>query len=275
MRSAKVGLVTRIVATAAAALRTVPAGRNRCAFLACSCSVRAYPTALACKVSMRQCSALRRPTCFGLLCTCRFHECGGIGQCVLLHSVCTSACTVEGRIATRTASVHKRAARISIARRAGHACSSSSTRWWDHYLRGVTGDGSWCTSGGICVRDAALRLQLGVRRSSRCACLHADAMEHSGRRLRRAMDSTSAGIADGRDVLLSLARGNHLNPMPQEDAQALMGADPHSAAALCTARGTTASKRNLYRVCRRRTRGRASTPRRCRRRAGVRHDPRQ
>jgi hypothetical protein len=35
------------------------------------------------------------------------------------------------------------------------------------------------------------------------------------------MDSTSAGIADWRDVRLSLTRGNHLNRMPQEDAQAL------------------------------------------------------
>jgi len=66
-------------------------------------------------------------------------------------------CTVEGRIASRAASVRKRAARLSIARRAGHACSSSSTRWWDRYLRGVTADascadGSWCTSDGICVR---------------------------------------------------------------------------------------------------------------------------
>jgi hypothetical protein len=59
-------------------------------FVACSMSVRAYPTALACKVSTRRCAALRRPTCFELLCTCRFDECGGISQCVLLHSVCNS-----------------------------------------------------------------------------------------------------------------------------------------------------------------------------------------
>jgi hypothetical protein len=127
MRSAQVGFVTRTVANAAAALRTVPAGRDRCTFLACSISVGAYPTALACKGSMRRCAALRRPTCFELVCTCKFHECGGIGQCVLLHSVCNSACTVEGRIATRTASVHERAAQISIAHHAGHACSSSCT----------------------------------------------------------------------------------------------------------------------------------------------------
>ena len=68
----------------------MPAGRDQCTFLWCSISVRAHPTALACKGSMRRCSAMRRPTCFGLGCTCRFHECGGIGQCVLLHSVCTS-----------------------------------------------------------------------------------------------------------------------------------------------------------------------------------------
>ena len=68
----------------------------------------------------------------------------------LLHSVCNSACTVEGRIATRTASVHERAARISIARRAGHACSSSCTSGTTTF-RGVTADAS-CTSGGISVR---------------------------------------------------------------------------------------------------------------------------
>jgi hypothetical protein len=141
MRSAKVGLVTRTVASAAAALCTVPAGRDRCTFLACSSSVRAYRTALACKVSMRRCAALRRPTFFGLVCTCRLHECGGIGQCVLLHSVCTSACTVGGRIATRTASIHERAAQISIARRAGHACScpapAGSLPSWSHCGRFV------------------------------------------------------------------------------------------------------------------------------------------
>jgi hypothetical protein len=59
-------------------------------FFACS-SVRAYPTALACIIPMRRCAALRRPTWFEVVCTCKFHECGGISQCVLLHSVCNSA----------------------------------------------------------------------------------------------------------------------------------------------------------------------------------------
>ena len=78
MRSAKVGLVTRTVANAAAALRTVPAGRISVRFFARTIIVRAYPTALACKIWMRRCAALRRPTCFELVCTCKFHECGGI-----------------------------------------------------------------------------------------------------------------------------------------------------------------------------------------------------
>jgi hypothetical protein len=47
-------------------------------FFARTIVVRAYPTALTCKISMRWCAALRRPTCFELVCTCKFHECGGI-----------------------------------------------------------------------------------------------------------------------------------------------------------------------------------------------------
>jgi len=46
-------------------------------FFACTISMRAYPTALRCKISMRRCAELRRPTCFEVFCTCKFHECGG------------------------------------------------------------------------------------------------------------------------------------------------------------------------------------------------------
>ena len=97
---------------------------------------------------------------------------------VLLHSVRTSACTVEGKIAARTASVHKRAARISIARRAGHACSSSCTSGTTTFvesLRTVRG----ARAAEFASAYAALRLQLGLRRSSRCARLHANAMEYA------------------------------------------------------------------------------------------------
>ena len=76
-----------------------------------------------------------------LFCTCKFHECGGISQCVLLHSVCNSTCTIEGQIATRIASVDERAAQVSIAHRAGHACSSpapvESLHSWSHFGRFV------------------------------------------------------------------------------------------------------------------------------------------
>jgi hypothetical protein len=87
-----------------------------------------------------------------------------ISQCVLLHSVLQLS---EGRIATRTASVHERAAQISMAHRAGHACTSS------------------CTSGLAAFVDERrrlrplTRLQLGVRRSNCCALLHANAMEYA------------------------------------------------------------------------------------------------
>jgi hypothetical protein len=132
-------------------------------FFACSSSVRAYRTALACKVWMRGCAPLRRPTCFGLVCTCRFHECGGIGQCVFAAQRLHLICTVEGRIASRTASVHNRAARISIARRAGHACSSSSTRWWDHYL-------SWSHCGRFMVHERRHLRPLALRCVCNSAC---------------------------------------------------------------------------------------------------------
>ena len=82
-------------------------------------------------------------------------------------------CTVEGRIATRTASVHERAARISIARRAGHACSSSCTSGTTAF-RGVTADAS-STSGGICVRlrcaaSATRRATVESLRRFTCRC---------------------------------------------------------------------------------------------------------
>jgi hypothetical protein len=119
-------------------------------FFACSISVRAYRTALACKVSMRRCAALRRPTRFGLFCTCKFHECGGISQCVFaaqrLHL------SVYGRRSNRYA--HCISARTCSA---DWHCTPRRPRLslvlhsWDHYI-GVTADGSWCTSGGVCVR---------------------------------------------------------------------------------------------------------------------------
>ena len=128
---------------------------------------------------MRRCSALRRPTCSELVCTCKFHECGGGGirPVLFLQSVRNSACTVEGRIATRTASVPERAAQIGIARRAGHACRSSCTRVTTtlESLRTVRG----ARAAEFASAYAALRLQLDLRRSSRCARLHANAMEYA------------------------------------------------------------------------------------------------
>ena len=128
-------------------------------FSACTISVRAYPMALEhagfrCAGALR-CDGRRASNWFA---RASFTSAAESGQCVLLQSVCNSACTVEGRIATRTASVHERAAQIRIARRASHACSSSCTSGvTNHYIRGVTADGSWCTSGGISLRPLTLR----------------------------------------------------------------------------------------------------------------------
>ncbi len=114
--------------------------------------MRAHPTALACKGSMRRCSAMRRPTCFGLGCTCRLHECGGIGQCVLLHSVCTSLVRskVESlRALHQCTNVQRRVAlHAAPATRVARPAPGGGTTTF----RGVTADASWCTSGGICVR---------------------------------------------------------------------------------------------------------------------------
>jgi hypothetical protein len=91
---------------------------------------------------------------------------------------CNSACTVEGRIATSTASVHERAAQISIVHRAGHACSMSCISGiitFVESLRTVRG----ARAAEFASAYAALRLQLGLRRSSCCAGLHANAMEYA------------------------------------------------------------------------------------------------
>jgi hypothetical protein len=131
---------------------------------ACTISVRAYPTAPTCKISMRRCAALRRPTCLKLFCTCKSHECGESAS-ALQHSVLQLS---EGRIATRTASVHERAAQISMAHRAGYACSSSCTSGLAAFvesLRMVRG----ARAAAFASAYAALHLQLGVRRSDCCA----------------------------------------------------------------------------------------------------------
>jgi hypothetical protein len=144
-------------------------------FFACTISVRAYPTAPTCKISMRRCAALRRPTCFELGCTCRFHECGGIGQCVLLHSVCTSF--VRSKVESLRALHQYTNVQRGLAL---HAAPATLVARPAPFFA-ITTLSSHC---GRCERRnqfasayAVLRLQLGLRRSSCCVHLHANAME--------------------------------------------------------------------------------------------------
>ena len=71
-------------------------------FFACTVSVSACPTAPPCRISMRRCAALRDDRrASNWFARASLTSAAGINQCVLLHSVCNSACTVEGRIAAR------------------------------------------------------------------------------------------------------------------------------------------------------------------------------
>ncbi len=118
---------------------------------------------------------MRRPTCFGLVCTGRLHECGGIGQCVLVQQRLHLICTVEGRIATRTASVRKRAVQISIARRAGHACSSSCTSGTTTLVESLRTVRGARAAASVCVRlrcaaSATRRATVELLRQFTCRC---------------------------------------------------------------------------------------------------------
>jgi hypothetical protein len=103
--------------------------------------------ALTCKISMRRCAALRRPTCFE-----PFYTCKSVAAQRLQLSVYGRR---SNRIATRTVSVHERAAQISIAHRAGHACSSSCTSGTTHL---------WSHCGLLVVHERGISVRL------RCVC---------------------------------------------------------------------------------------------------------
>ena len=189
---AKVGLVTRTVANAAAALRTVPAGRNQRTFLCAHYCRARIPD----RTDMQDFDALVRCAATADVLRTGLHvQVSRVrrnqASACLLHCVCNSA--VEGRIATRTASVHERAAQISIARCAGHACSSSCpsglATFVDHCGRFVVHE----RRNQFASAYAALCLRLGLRRSRCCVRLHANAMEDgrkpSQRRGQRSYDA--------------------------------------------------------------------------------------
>jgi hypothetical protein len=132
MRSAKVEPKARTVADAAVALRTVPAGRKHRTFLCVHYQLARIPDGTTmpdlqdfrCADALR-CDGRRASNWFA---RASFTSAAESGQCVFLQSVRNSACTV----------LHQ----------------------WSHYIRGVTADGLWHTSGGISLRPLTLR----------CAC---------------------------------------------------------------------------------------------------------
>ena len=63
----------------------------------------------------------------------------------------------------------------SLALHAAPATRVAVQHQWDHCLRGVTADGSWCTSGGVCVRlrcaaSATRRATVESLRRFTCRC---------------------------------------------------------------------------------------------------------
>jgi hypothetical protein len=141
-------------------------------FFACTISVRAYPTAPRCKISMRRCAALRRPTCLKLFCTCKSHECGESASACCCTVFCNSAKVESLRARHQSTNVQRRSAwhtapATLIARPAPVECT-------------ICGRAAAFASA-----YAALCLQLGVRRSNCCALLHADAMEYARKRSQR------------------------------------------------------------------------------------------
>jgi hypothetical protein len=156
MRSAKVELMARTVADAAVALRTVPAGRKQRTFLCVHYQRARIPDGTTmpdlqdfrCAVALR-CDGRRASNWSA---RASFTSAAESGQCVFLQSVRNSACTVEGRIATRTASVHERAAQISIANRAGHDCSSSCTSGLTTFVESLRTVRGARAAESVCVR---------------------------------------------------------------------------------------------------------------------------
>ena len=153
MRSAKVGLATRTVANAAAALRTVPAGRNQRTFLCVQYHRARRPDGTA----MQDFDALVRCAATADVLRTGLHvQVSRVRRNQASACCCTAFATqrskVEGRIATCTASVHERAAQISIAHRAGHACSSSCTSGLTTFVESLQTVRGARAAESVCVR---------------------------------------------------------------------------------------------------------------------------
>jgi hypothetical protein len=107
---------------------------------------------------------------------------------VLLHSVCNSACTVEGQIAARTASVRKRAAQISIAHCAGVATPVALLHQWNHCICGRAAE--LASAYAFATRPAMVELLRPFTLG-----LHANSMEYARKPSQRLSPSASSPTA--------------------------------------------------------------------------------
>ena len=177
MRSAKVGLATRTVANAAAALRTVPAGRNQRTFLC----VHYYRARISDGTAMQDFDALVRCAATTDVLRTGLHvRVSRVRRNQASACCCTAQRSkVEGRIAMRTASVHERAAQISIAHRAGHACSSSCTSGLTTFVESLRTVRGARAAESVCVR---LRCAAFATRPATVELLRLLACQCNGRR---------------------------------------------------------------------------------------------
>ena len=193
MRSAKVGLATRTVANTAAALRTVPAGRNQRTFLC----VHYYRARIPDGTDMQDFDALVRCAATADVLRTGLHaQVSRVRRNQASACFCTAFATQ--RVRSKVESLRALHQYTNVQRRSAlHAAPATlvarparveSLHSSSHCGRCVVHE----RRNQFASTYAALRLRLGLRRSSCCACLHATAMEdarkqsqHLGQRLYR------------------------------------------------------------------------------------------
>jgi hypothetical protein len=176
MRSAKVGLTTRTVANAAAALRTVPAGRNQRKFLCVHYHRARVPDGTAMQDFDAPVRCAATADVLGLHVQVSRVRRNQAGACC-----CTAFATqrVRSKVESLRAlhqytNVQRRSAsHTAPATRVARPAPVDSLHWLSNCGRFVVHE----RRNQFASTYAALRLRLGLRRSSCCACLHANAME--------------------------------------------------------------------------------------------------
>ena len=151
-------------------------------FFACTISVRAYQTAPPCQICKPFDAPVLGAATADVLRTGLHVQVSRVRRnqaSACFCRVCNSACTVEGRIAMRTASVHERAAQISIAHHAGHACSSSCTSGVTTFVESLRTVCGARAAESVCVR---LRCAALATRPATVELLRLFACQCNGRR---------------------------------------------------------------------------------------------